>query len=72
MKIAPIRNENDYQKALDRFELIIDAKKGTEQGFELEILSIFIDRFENENFPINMLVCLNRLRIVNSEWNNWE
>jgi len=54
MKILPIRNENDYQKALDRLEDIFDAKKGTEEGDELEILSILIDRYENENFPIGM------------------
>ena len=54
MKIAPIRNEKDYQNALERLELIFDAKKDTEQGDELEILSILIDRYENENFPIGM------------------
>jgi HTH-type transcriptional regulator/antitoxin HigA len=54
MNIAPIRNEKDYQKALERLEEIFDSKKGTEQGDELEILSILIDRFENENFPIGM------------------
>ncbi len=54
MNIAPIRNEKDYQKALDRLEMIFDAKKGSEQGDELEILSILIDRYENENFPIGM------------------
>ena len=54
MKIKPIRNEKDYQKALDRLEDIFDAKKGTDEGDELEILSILIDRYENENFPIGM------------------
>lgn len=54
MKIAPIRNEKDYQKALKRLELIFDAKMGSEQGDELEILSILIDRYENEYFPIGM------------------
>ncbi|MGM1056788.1 MAG: helix-turn-helix domain-containing protein [Bacteroidota bacterium] len=54
MNIAPIRNEKDYQKALDRLEMIFDAKKGMEEGDELEILSILIDRFENENSPIGM------------------
>ncbi len=54
MKIAPIRNEKDYQNALVRLELIFDAKKGSEKGDELEILSILIDRYENENFPIGM------------------
>ncbi|OBQ55543.1 helix-turn-helix domain-containing protein [Tamlana sp. s12] len=54
MKIAPIRNEMDYQNALNRLEEIFDAKKGTDQGDELEILSILIDRYENLNFPIGM------------------
>ncbi|RKQ50687.1 HTH-type transcriptional regulator/antitoxin HigA [Roseivirga pacifica] len=54
MKIAPIRNERDYQQALERLEDIFDAKMGTEEGDELEILSILIDRYENEHFPIGM------------------
>ena len=54
MKITPIRNEKDYQKALERLEDIFEAKKGTEEGDELEILSILIDTYENENFPIGM------------------
>lgn len=54
MKIAPIRNEQDYEIALERLEKIFDAKKETEQGDELEILSILIDRYENEHFPIEM------------------
>lgn len=54
MKIKPIRNEMDYQNALERLEVIFDAKKGTEDGDELEILAILIDNYENENFPIGM------------------
>tara|TARA_R110002051_G_scaffold127873_1_gene201477 strand:- start:1972 stop:2328 length:357 start_codon:yes stop_codon:yes gene_type:complete len=54
MKILPIRNEKDYQNALDRLEGIFDVKKGTEEGDELEILSILIDQYENKNFPIGM------------------
>lgn len=54
MKITPIKTEQDYQKALKRLELVFDAKKGTEKGDELEILSILIDKYENEKFPIEM------------------
>ncbi|TPV31143.1 helix-turn-helix domain-containing protein [Paucihalobacter ruber] len=54
MKILPIRNEKDYQEALNRLEDIFDANKGTEEGDELEILSILIDQYEKENFPIGM------------------
>lgn len=54
MKITPIRNEKDYQNALERLEIIFNAKRGTEEGDELEILSILIDNYENEHFPIGM------------------
>lgn len=32
MKITPIRNEKDYQNAINRLEEIFDAKKGTEEA----------------------------------------
>ena len=54
MKIKPIRNEADYQNALKRLDTIFDAKRGTEEGDELEILSIVIDNYESEQFPIGM------------------
>jgi len=54
MEIKPIRNEVDYEKALERLEVIFDAKRGTEEGDELEILSILIDNYESQNFPIEM------------------
>jgi len=54
MKITPIKNEKDYQNALNRLEKIFDAKMGTQEGDELEILSILIDKYENEHFPIEM------------------
>jgi len=54
MNIKPINNEADYQQALKRLALIFDAKKGTEKGDELEILSILIDKYESEHFPIGL------------------
>ena len=54
MEIKPIRNEADYKNALERLEVIFDAKRGTKEGDELEILSILIDNYESENFPIEM------------------
>lgn len=54
MEIKPIRNETDYKKALERLEIIFDAKRGSEEGDELEILSILIDNYESDNFPIEM------------------
>jgi HTH-type transcriptional regulator/antitoxin HigA len=54
MNISPIRSEKDYKKALERLESIFDAKLGTKEGDELDILSILIDKYENEHFPIGM------------------
>ena len=52
MRIRPIKNKKDYEKALERLELIFDAKKGSPEGDELEILGILIEKYEDEHFPI--------------------
>ncbi len=54
MEIKPIKTENDYNQALERLEIIFDAKPGSPEGDELEVLGILIDQFENENFPIGL------------------
>ena len=54
MKIKPIKKKKDYEQALERLEVIFDAKRGTEEGDELEILGILIDQYENERFPIDL------------------
>lgn len=53
MTIKPIKTKKDYKQALDRLEIIFDAKKNSVEGDELEILSLLIDKYENENFPID-------------------
>lgn len=52
MQIQPIHSEKDYQKALDRIEEIFDAKPGTKEGDELEILGVLVDEYERKHFPI--------------------
>lgn len=52
MNIRPIKTKADYQKALERMELIFDAKKGSSAGDELEVLGILIEKYEDEHFPI--------------------
>lgn len=54
MEIKLIASEEDYQEALERLELVFDAKRGTPEGDELEVLSILIDKYENEHFPIGL------------------
>lgn len=52
MKI--IKTQAAYKKALKRIEEIFDAKPNTPKGDELELLSLLIDKYEQEKFPIEM------------------
>ncbi|HZW65561.1 MAG TPA: helix-turn-helix domain-containing protein [Hanamia sp.] len=52
MELKPIKTKNDYQKALRRLEVIFDAPSNTKEGDEAEILSMLIDNYENEFYPI--------------------
>jgi HTH-type transcriptional regulator/antitoxin HigA len=54
MNLRPIKTKKDYEQALARLEVIFDAKKGTKEGDELEILGILIDQYENEHFRIDL------------------
>ncbi len=54
MEIKPIKTENDYNQALERLEIIFDAKNGSPEGDELEVLGILIEKYENEKFPISL------------------
>ncbi|MBI4650609.1 transcriptional regulator [Candidatus Desantisbacteria bacterium] len=52
MVIKPIKNNKDYEKALKKIEEIFDTKKNTPQGDELEILSILVEHYEQQHYPI--------------------
>lgn len=54
MTIRPIKTENDYEQALQRLEVIFDAKPDTAEGDELEVLGILIDEYEQSHFPIDL------------------
>ena len=54
MEIKAIKTNEDYNQALQRIELIFNAKKGSPEGDELEVLGILVDQYENEHFPIGM------------------
>ena len=54
MDINLIKTEKDYNQALERLELIFNAKKGSPEGDELVLLGILIDQYESEHFPIEL------------------
>ena len=48
----PIRTEADYEAALGRIAELMDAREGTPEGDELDVLSVLVERFEEERFPV--------------------
>ena len=54
MKIKTIKNEQDYEQAMDRLEHIFHAPADTPEGDVAEVLSILIEKYEEEHHPIGM------------------
>jgi HTH-type transcriptional regulator / antitoxin HigA len=53
MKLKLIKTKKDYEQALSRLEEIFDAKKGSAEGDELEVLGLLIENYENHMYPID-------------------
>lgn len=53
MKVRPIKTKKDYEATLYRVEELMDARKNTPEGDELEILSTLVEAYEEEHFPID-------------------
>lgn len=52
MKIKVIKTKEDYNNALIRFDEVFDAPVNSKEGDEAELLSILIENYENEHYPI--------------------
>ena len=52
MDLKPIKTETDYIISLKRLEEIFDAKLGTTESDELDILGLMVDDYENKYYPI--------------------
>lgn len=69
MELKPIRTEKDYRAALKRMEVIFDAPLNTKEGDEAEILSLLIENFENEHYPIEAPDPIEAIKIRMEELN---
>lgn len=69
MNIKPIKTERDYEVALSRLEEIFDAKTGTPESDELDILAIIVDEYENRHFPIDAPDPIEAIKIRMEEMN---
>lgn len=54
MDIKAIKTEQDYNQALERLEVIFHSEIDTPDGDEAEVLSILIEKYEDEHYPIGM------------------
>jgi len=53
MNIKVIRTEQDYNQALKRLEKIFHAPTESKEGDEAEIISILIEKYEDDHYPID-------------------
>lgn len=52
MNINPIKTEADYDAALERIELLMDAEVDSPEGDELDILVTLVEAYEDKHHPI--------------------
>jgi len=69
MKIKPIKSEQDYDNALKRLEIIFDSPASTKEGDEADILSILIEDYEKQHYPIEAPDPIEAIKIRMEEMN---
>ncbi|MDY0344482.1 MAG: helix-turn-helix domain-containing protein [Lentimicrobium sp.] len=52
MKMKLIKTEADYTRVINRLEAIFDAKVGTAESDEADVLALLVDEYEKKHFPI--------------------
>lgn len=69
MELRPIKTEKDYRDGLERLNQIFDAPVDTKEGDEAEILSLLIENYENEHYPIEAPDPIEAIKIRMEELN---
>jgi HTH-type transcriptional regulator/antitoxin HigA len=52
MAISVIKTDEEYENVLARIEQIMEAEPNTPEGDELELLSLLVEKFEQERYPL--------------------
>lgn len=52
MQLKIIKSNKDYQKALERFEELFQAKAGTKESDEADVLALLLKNYEDQHFII--------------------
>ena len=53
MDIKAIKTDKDYNEALKRLQEVFHAPADSKEGDEAEVLSILIEKYEEEHYPID-------------------
>ena len=69
MILKPIKSETDYDAALARLEVIFDSQPESKEGDEAEILSLLIENYENQHYPITAPDPIEAIKIRMEEMN---
>ena len=54
IQIRPIRTEADYKAALARARRLMDAKEGSTEAEELDVLATLIEAYEDKRYPMDL------------------
>ena len=52
MKLKPIKNDRDLNRALKRIDELWGAKPNTPRGDELDILMLLVEKYEDDHYAI--------------------
>jgi HTH-type transcriptional regulator/antitoxin HigA len=54
MHLSPIRTETDYEKVLERIDVLMELEPeiGSSEGNELEILALLVEKYEEAHWQI--------------------
>ena len=53
MKLKPIRNDRELNRALKRIDELWGAKRNTQRGDELDVLMLLVEKYEDEHYAIS-------------------
>ena len=54
MNIKPVRNEEDYRKALAQIESLMNAREHTPEGDQLDVLVTIVAAYERKTYPMDL------------------
>ena len=71
MTVRPIRSEADFRARIARIAALMDAPAGSEEADELDVLATLVERYEEEQFPIEAPTPVDaiRFRMEQMGWN---